>query len=213
MIVPTGDDDCGPGGAVSSEAIARSVETLARGLPIGLPTDTVYGLAVDPFLPGASDRVFELKRRPRDENLPVLVASTDQALGLATAVPSSALVLMARFWPGALTIVLPARPGLGADLGDDDATIGVRCPDHPVPLALCRAVGPLATTSANIHGCPTLTTAAEVAEVFADALRVVLDGGTCSGSPSTVVDCTGFEPRLLRDGRVPWSAVLAALDG
>ena len=119
---------------------------------------------------------------------------------------------MARFWPGALTIVLPARPGLGADLGDDDATIGVRCPDHPVALALCRAVGPLATTSANVHGQPTLTTAAEVAEVFADALPVVLDGGTCTGSPSTVVDCTGFEPRLLREGRVPWSAVLAALD-
>ncbi|MEA2900138.1 MAG: L-threonylcarbamoyladenylate synthase [Actinomycetota bacterium] len=213
MIVPTGDDDCGPAEAVSSEAIARAVATLARGLPVALPTDTVYGLAVDPFLPGASDRVFELKRRPRDENLPVLVASTDQALGLATAVPSSALVLMARFWPGALTIVLPARPGLGADLGDDDATIGVRCPDHPVPLALCRAVGPLATTSANVHGQPTLTTAAEVAEVFADALPVVLDGGTCTGSPSTVVDCTGFEPRLLREGRVPWSAVLQALDG
>jgi tRNA threonylcarbamoyl adenosine modification protein (Sua5/YciO/YrdC/YwlC family) len=213
VIVPTGDDDCGPAEAVPSEAIARAVATLARGLPVALPTDTVYGLAVDPFLPGASDRVFELKRRPRDENLPVLVASTDQALGLATAVPSSALVLMARFWPGALTIVLPARPGLGADLGDDDATIGIRCPDHPVPLALCRAVGPLATTSANVHGQPTLTTAAEVAEVFADALPVVLDGGTCTGSPSTVVDCTGFEPRLLREGRVPWSAVLQALDG
>ena len=213
MIVPTGADECGPGDAVSSEAVARAVEVLTAGLPIALPTDTVYGLAVDPFLPGASDRVFELKRRPRDENLPVLVASTDQALGLATAVPSSALVLMARFWPGALTIVLPARPGLGADLGDDDATIGVRCPDHPVPLALCRAVGPLATTSANVHGQPTLTTAAEVAEVFADALPVVLDGGTCTGSPSTVVDCTGFEPRLLREGRVPWSAVLSALDG
>ena len=216
MIVPTGADDCGPGDAgeaVSPEAIARAVETLAQGRPVALPTDTVYGLAVDPFLPGASDRVFELKRRPRDENLPVLVASTDQALALATAVPSCALALMARFWPGALTIVLPARPDLGADLGDDDATIGVRCPDHPVPLALCRAVGPLATTSANVHGQPTLTTAAEVAEVFADALPVVLDGGTCTGSPSTVVDCTGFEPRLLREGRVPWSAVLAALDG
>jgi len=218
VIVPTHCDDGAAergsaDGGLSTEALARAVETLARGLPIALPTDTVYGLAVDPFLPGASDRVFELKRRPRDENLPVLVASTDQALALATAVPSCALVLMARFWPGALTIVLPARPGLGADLGDDDATIGVRCPDHPVPLALCRAVGPLATTSANIHGHPTLTTAAEVAEVFADALPVVLDGGTCSGSPSTVVDCTGFEPRLLREGRVPWSAVLAALDG
>ncbi len=200
-----------PGEGLSSVALARAVEVLAHGLPIGLPTDTVYGLAVDPFLPGASDRVFELKRRPRDENLPVLVASTDQALGLATAVPSTALTLMARFWPGALTIVLPARVDLGADLGDDDATIGVRCPDHPVALALCRAVGPLATTSANVHREPTLTTAAEVAKVFGDALPLVLDGGTCTGSPSTVVDCTGFEPRLLREGRVPWSEVVQAL--
>ncbi len=209
MIVPTGSGD---GSCLSEEALARAVAVLVQGLPIALPTDTVYGLAVDPFLPGASDRVFEMKRRSRDESLPVLVASTQQALELATAVPDSARVLMDRFWPGALTIVLPARPGLAADLGDDDATIGVRCPDHPVPLALCRAVGPLATTSANVHRQPTLTTAAEVAEAFAaDALPVVLDGGTCTGSPSTVVDCTGLEPRLLRDGRVPWSAVLEAL--
>ena len=207
MILSTGGDGCG------ADALARAVDVLVQGLPIALPTDTVYGLAVDPFLPGASDRVFEMKRRPRDESLPVLVASTEQALGLATAVPDSARLLMARFWPGALTIVLPARPGLGADLGDDEATIGVRCPDHPVPLALCRAVGPLATTSANVHRQPTLTTAAEVAEAFADALAVVLDGGTCAGSPSTVVDCTGFEPRLLREGRVPWSAVVEALGG
>jgi tRNA threonylcarbamoyl adenosine modification protein (Sua5/YciO/YrdC/YwlC family) len=222
VIVPTGAGDGSgappsgdgtPAGGLSPAALARAVEVLGQGLPIALPTDTVYGLAVDPFLPGASDRVFEMKRRPRHECLPVLVASTEQALDLATAVPDSARVLMARFWPGALTVVLPARPGLGADLGDDDATIGVRCPDHPVPLALCRAVGPLATTSANVHRQPTLTTAVEVAEAFADALPVVLDGGTCTGSPSTVVDCTGFEPRLLREGRVPWSAVLEALGG
>ena len=208
MIVPVGGDPPSP------EALARAVEALAQGRPIGLPTDTVYGLAADPFLPGATDRIFEMKRRPRDVNLPVLVSGTDQALALATAVPGSR--------PGAHGPVLarapspsssPPGPGLAADLGDDDATIGVRCPDHPVPLALCPAVGPLATTSANRHGEPTLTTAAEVAAVFGDALPVVLDGGTCAGSPSTVVDCTGVEPKLLREGRVPWSAVLAALDG
>lgn len=197
----------------SAAALAPAIEALQEGLPIGIPTDTVYGLAADPFLPGASERIFELKRRPRDVNLPVLVSSPEQALELATAVPEGACRLMERFWPGALTIVLPALPGLGADLGEDEATIGLRCPDHPVPRRLCQVVGPLATTSANRHGQPTLTTAADVACAFGDALPVVIDGGTCAGSASTVVDYTGLEPKLLRDGRVAWTEVLAALEG
>jgi L-threonylcarbamoyladenylate synthase len=106
---------------------------------------------------------------------------------------------------------VPRDPDLQADLGDDEMTVGVRCPDHPVPLALCRRLGPLATTSANRHGEPTPTTAAGVAEVFGDAVPLVLDAGPCDGSPSTVVDCTGVEPKLLREGRVPWADVLAAL--
>ena len=205
MIVPVGDPP-------SPAALTRAIEVLARGHPVALPTDTVYGLAADPFRPGAVARIFEAKRRPRHVKLPVLVADTDQALALATDVPDAASILMDRFWPGALTVVLPARAGLGADLGDDDATIGIRCPAHPVPLALCAAVGPLATTSANRHGEPTLTTAAEVMAAFGDAVAVVLDGGTCAGSPSTVVDCTGVEPKLLRAGRVPWSELLSVLE-
>jgi len=194
-------------------AILQAVRALGQGRPIGIPTDTVYGLAVDPFLPGATDRIFAAKRRPRDVSLPVLVTGAEQALALSTAVPDVALRLMAHYWPGALTLVLPARPGLGADLGDDEATVGVRNPDHPVPQALCAAVGPLATTSANRHGEPTLTLAAEVADAFGDDVPVVLDGGVCAGSPSTVVDCTGAEPKLLRDGRIPWAEVQAVLAG
>ena len=120
---------------------------------------------------------------------------------------------MKRFWPGPLTVVLPRRPGLAADLGDDDLTVGVRCPDHPVPLALCAKAGPLAMTSANLHGEPTSETAEEVSQVFGDAVVVVLDGGPARGLPSTVVDCTGQEPRLLREGRVPWSHVLEVAGG
>ena len=207
MIVAVGDDPPSP------EALQLAIEILTRGRPIGLPTDTVYGLAADAFAPGAADRIFALKRRPRHVSLPVLVSGTDQALALATAVPDTAATLMARFWPGALTLVVPARAGLAADLGDDDATVGLRCPDHPVPLALCAAVGPLATTSANRHGGPPLTTAADVQAAFGGALLAVLDGGTCSGSPSTVVDCTGAEPKLLRAGRLPWADLLTALEG
>jgi L-threonylcarbamoyladenylate synthase len=189
-------------------AVEAAVRALADGQPVGIPTDTVYGLAVDPFRPGATDRIFAAKRRPREANLPVLVSGIDQALSLATAVPDLARRLMDRFWPGPLTIVVPARPGLGADLGDDDLTVGVRSPDHPVAHALCAAAGPLATTSANVHGQPPLTTAAAVAESFGPSVPVVLDGGTCSGSPSTVVDCTGDDLKLLREGRIPWAVLI-----
>jgi len=206
-LVPVG------GGHPSPDALQRAIEVLAEGRPIGLPTDTVYGLAADPFRPGAADRIFAAKRRPRGIGLPVLVSGTEQALALTGEVPVTASTLMARFWPGALTIVLPVRAGLAADFGGDDGTIGVRCPAHPVPLALCAAVGPLAATSANRHGEPTLTTAAEVIATFGDALGVVLDGGVCTGSPSTVVDCTGVEPKLLRQGRLPWSELVGALEG
>jgi L-threonylcarbamoyladenylate synthase len=190
--------------------VLQAVRSLAQGLPIGIPTDTVYGLAVDPFRTGATDRIFAVKRRPRDVSLPLLVTGVEQALSVSTAVPALALELMARYWPGPLTIVIPAKPGLGADLGDDDLTVGVRAPAHPVALALCAAVGPLATTSANRHGEPPMTTAAEVDATFGDALPLVLDGGVCAGSPSTVVDCTGEELKLLRAGRIPWEDLRGA---
>jgi L-threonylcarbamoyladenylate synthase len=193
-----------------ANAVLEAVRALGQGQPVGIPTDTIYGLAVDPFRAGATDRIFAAKRRPREVSLPVLVSGVDQALSLSTAVPALALELMARYWPGPLTIVIPAKAGLGADLGDDDLTVGVRSPDHPVPLALCAAVGPLATTSANRHGEPPMTTATEVASAFGDAVPVVLDGGVCSGSPSTVVDCTGQELKLLREGRIPWAVLQRA---
>ncbi len=194
-------------------ALDEALRVLAQGRPIGIPTDTVYGLAVDPFRPGATDRLFAAKHRPRDVNLPVLVSGIEQLESLATACPDGALALMERFWPGPLTVVLPSRPDFAADLGNDEATVGVRCPAHPVPLALCRGAGPLATTSANRHGQPTLETAAEVVATFGPAVPVVLDGGRCEGLPSTVVDCTGREPKLLREGRIPWDEVLAAFCG
>lgn len=203
-IVPASGDP------VPEPAVELAVKALASGQVVAIPTDTVYGLGADPFTTGGADRLFLLKRRPREMDLPVLVADEEQALGLATAVPATARALMERFWPGALTVVLPRHPDLQADLGADEATVGVRCPAHPVPLALCRAHGPVATTSANLHGEPTITTAVELAEVFGEAVAVVLDAGPCLGAPSTVVDCTGAEPKLLREGRVPWADVLAA---
>lgn len=198
------------GDAVPDRGLAAAARALRAGLVVALPTDTVYGLAVDPTQPGATDRLFAAKRRPHDVDLPVLVAGVDQALQLAASVPEIAVRLMDRFWPGPLTVVLPRSPEFTGDLGDDEATVGVRCPAHPVPRALCAEVGPLATTSANRHGQPTHETAAAVEADLGREVAVVIDGGTCAGRPSTVVDCTGVEPKLLREGRVPWADVLAA---
>ena len=194
------------------KAIDEAVAALQDGLLVAVPTDTVYGLAADPFHPGATERIFTAKKRPRDVELPVLVAEVAQALDLCLveALPASARRLMERCWPGALTIVVPRRPGLSADLGSDEATVGIRRPAHPVVRQLCQRVGPLAVTSANLHGGETPATAQGVAELFGGDVAVVVDGGVCAGAPSTVVDCTGPEPRLLREGAVPWEDVLAA---
>ena len=196
-----------------AEAVEEAARALKAGRLVALPTDTVYGLAADPFHTGASDRIYAAKRRPRQVDLPVLVADREQALSLVIGLTEVADRLMDRFWPGALTLVLPRRPDVQADLGADEATVGLRCPDHGVPREVCRRAGPLATTSANLHGQAPLTTAAEVALTFGDAVGLVLDAGPCVGTPSTVVDCTGLEPRLLRDGRIPWADVVAAARG
>jgi L-threonylcarbamoyladenylate synthase len=178
------------------------VAALRAGEIVVVPTDTVYGIAVDPSRPGATDRLFAVKARPTDVPLPILAADADQAFSLAADVSPVARRLAEACWPGGLTIVLPRRAGLDFDLGGaDDATIGVRVPDHEVPRALARAVGPLATTSANLHGRPTPETAAGVAAELA-GVAVVLDGGRCAGAPSTVVVCTGDDWRVVREGRI-----------
>jgi L-threonylcarbamoyladenylate synthase len=177
---------------------------------IGMPTDTVYGLAVDPFQAGAADRIFAAKGRPRTVALPVLVASAEQAIELVAAVPPIARRLMGRWWPGAVTIVLTRRLDLAVDLGDEVDSIGVRCADHPVPLALTAAVGPIATTSANRHHEPPVTTADDLAATLT-GVAVVIDGGRCERAPSTVVDCRGGEVRLLRAGQIGWDRLLASV--
>ena len=187
-------------------------KALAAGLCVAIPTDTVYVLAVDPFVPGASDRLFALVERPREHDLPVLVASVWQALKLATAVPDASRRVMDRCWPGPLTLVLPRDPEVAADLGDDDLTIGVRMSAHPVPLLLCREVGPLAVATGGASGEPDFETAQDVAEEFAeDEVPVVLDGGRCSGPPATVVDGTGEDLHLIREGRLPWASIIDAI--
>lgn len=178
------------------------VGALRAGRVVAIPTDTVYGLAVDPAAPGATARLFALKGRPADVPVAVLVSDAEQAARLADPVPASARDLMRDHWPGPLTLVLPRRTGVDLDLGHPPTTVGIRCPDEPLVRRIAAAVGPLATTSANRHGEPTPPTAAEVAALFGDGVAVVVDGGPRPGAASTVVDCTGPEPVVLRQGRL-----------
>lgn len=190
-------------------ALARAVEALRAGRPLVIPTDTVYGLAADPRRTAG---LFTVKRRPLDVALPVLVADVDQALALAADdLPPAVPRLMTRWWPGGLTLVVARRPGLDLDLGGpDDATIGLRLSAHPVPVGLARVIGPLAVTSANLHGQATPATAPEVVGQLGEGTAMVLDGGVCRGRASTVVSCLDGGLRVLREGAVPSADVLAS---
>lgn len=193
------------------EAIEAAAEQVDAGLPVGLPTDTVYVLACDPTDPGATDRLFALKKRPRSRDLSVIVGSIEQALALTTALPASGRRLMERFWPGPLTLVVPRHPEEALELGEDEVTIGIRMPDHPVPRALCEEVGPLAATPAGVQGEKVYELADDVADAFGEWVPLVLDAGRCAGAAATVVDATGEEPHLLREGRLPWTEIEAAV--
>jgi L-threonylcarbamoyladenylate synthase len=208
-------------------AIHRAVAALQEGQVVAVPTDTVYGLAVDPRQPVAVARLFALKGRPTSVALPVLVAGWDQVESLALPFGAAAEQLAVRHWPGPLTLVVPRSPTFTADLGGPPSardTVGLRWPDHPVMASLCRAFGPMAVTSANRHGGPPATTPGEVGEQFAPAtegdeggpggpgLSLLLDGGRCAGSPSTVVECRGSAVRCLRDGALSFAALVTEVD-
>ncbi len=202
-------------GAADGGALHRAAEALAGGAVVAVPTDTVYGLAVDPTQPDAVDLLFRLKGRPADVPLAILVAGPEQVDLVAGRMGAAAEVLAERFWPGPLTLVVPRRASFTADLGGPTSarrTVGVRLPDHPVVVALCRILGPLAVTSANLHGEPPATTAGAVAAAWAgaDQPAVILDGGTCDGVPSSVVECSGRDMVCLREGGLSWSTITAA---
>ncbi len=199
-------DADGPG---ALDAVLRELD---GGGVVAIPTDTVYGLAARIDRPAALAAIFSAKGRPPGLALPVLVGRWHQARAVASSWPRSASMLAARFWPGALTVVVPVDPALGALLGGDGVSVGLRRPRHKLVQALCRLAGPLATTSANRHGAPPCTTAAQVCEAFdAAAVALVVDGGTCDGVPSTVVDCTASTPVCLREGAVDWAWIEASL--
>ena len=180
------------------KAVAAALAALRRGEPVGVPTDTVYGLAADAGDAEAIQRLFVLKERPADRSIAVLVADVAAAETLVE-LNEAARRLAERFWPGPLTIVAARAPTAPPHLGTGD-TIGVRLPDDDIMRSMA-APGPLAVTSANLHGGPTPSTAQGVAELF-PTLGLIVDGGPRPGSSSTVVDATGSAPAVLREGSV-----------
>jgi len=187
----------------SRAALERALEVLKVGGLIAFPTETFYGLGASALDPSAVRRLFELKGRPWSKPLLVLVDSVAMAEAVAL-VTEPARAMMARHWPGALTLVLPARPTVPAELTAGTATIGVRLSPHPVARALVTGLaGPLTAPSANPAGAPPPTTADEVLGYFDGALGLVLDAGPSAGGlPSTVLDMSGDVPRVLRQGAV-----------
>lgn len=186
--------------------LAAAAEVLRRGGIVALPTDTVYGIAA---ALGASDdvieRLFAAKGRPADRAIALLCADAAQAAAVGRFDPLAAALADA-FWPGGLTIVVPRRADLALpeELAGGRSTIGLRVPDHPAPRALAAAAGPLAVTSANRSGEPEARDAGEIEAILGEAIDLILDGGPARGGPaSTVVDCSGPEPRILRVGAVP----------
>ncbi|WP_218146329.1 L-threonylcarbamoyladenylate synthase [Geodermatophilus ruber] len=184
--------------------LAAAAAAIARGDLVLLPTDTVYGVAADAFTPSAVTGLLAAKNRGRTMPVPVLVGEASTLAGLVLTTPLVATRLAEAFWPGGLTLVLEHAPSLAWDLGDAEGTVAVRLPDDDIARDLLRRTGPLAVSSANRSGRPAATTAdAAIAQLGMHA-AVVLDGGPrATSAPSTIVDCTGPVPRVLRIGALP----------
>ena len=200
----------------AATALDAAADALARGELVGIPTETVYGLAARADDDAAVARIFAAKGRPSDHPLIVHVADVASAEVFAAELPTSARQLMAAFWPGPLTLIVPRRPGVGTAAAAGQDTVGLRMPSHPLALALLRAaaargVPGVAAPSANRFGRVSPTRAEHVRAEFGPAVRV-LDGGPCEvGIESAIVDCTREPPTLLRPGQIPRERIEAVL--
>jgi L-threonylcarbamoyladenylate synthase len=195
---------------------------IGRGELVVIPTDTVYGVAADAFNPAAVARLLEAKGRDRTAPPPVLIAGVETLDALAETVPDEVRALAAEFWPGGLTIILPARDSLAWDLGETRGTVALRVPSNRVALELLAETGPLAVSSANLTGQPAAMTAAEAHRMLGDSVAVYLDDGDAgvayagfeAGTGSTIVDATALvresgKLRIVRSGVIGDAAIRA----
>ena len=195
--------------------VTYAAEKIRAGEVLGMPTDTYYGLAVDPFNLHAVDRVYEIKTRSRHKPLSLLIESVDQAAELAWPVPEIFYLLARRFWPGPLTIIVKADPKLPLKVTANTGNVALRVPAAEVPLAIIRSAGlPITATSANLHGEARMHYGdAKCATKLGDCLSIIVDGGPAPGvMPSTIVDLTTDGSwRLLRHGAIPEEQIVELL--
>jgi tRNA threonylcarbamoyl adenosine modification protein (Sua5/YciO/YrdC/YwlC family) len=183
-------------------SLEAAVEAVRSGAVIGLPTDTVYGIGADPLNQQAVTRLFELKGRPEYKPIGLLVASVAQASEIGE-IEGDAVELAGRHWPGALTLVVVPKVILADWVGDQQQeTVGLRVPDHPLAIELLSQVGPLAVTSANRSGEPEAMSDVEARALFGDRIPIYLEGTSPGGEASTVVDASGARLAVLRQGPV-----------
>lgn len=197
--------------ADSSNAIPRALEILKAGGLVAFPTDTVYGVGARAFDGQAVESIYAAKDRPVEKAIPILIGDSDDLEKVGRDIPETAHRLAARFWPGPLTVLVPKRADLPAAVSAT-TTVGVRVPDHAIARALLRAAGPMAVTSANISGSENPLTARQVRQQLGGRIALILDGGpTPGGIPSTLVDCTVPELKILREGPVSLEELRSAL--
>ncbi len=194
-------------------AFFRARKVIRSGGVIVYPTETFYGLGADPANPASIKRLFEIKGRPADQPVLLLIRSADEVKQWASGITPSAEILMEKFWPGPLTLVFKAQPDVMREITAGRGTIGLRMPGSSTTLKLLEFLGSALTgTSANISGGPSPQTAEETASVIGGMVDLILDGGkTAGGRPSTVVDVSQDPPRLIREGAVPLNDILASV--
>ena len=199
--------------ADSPDAVVLAADILKNGGLVAIPTETVYGLGANGLDEAAVAKIFEAKGRPQDNPLILHIAGAGEMERYCHDIPQSAYALAERFWPGPLTMVLPARDCVPKRTTGGLSTVALRCPEHPAALAVIRAAGvPIAAPSANISGKPSTTTADHVYHDHNGKIPLILDGGPCRvGVESTIVDLTGDRPRLLRPGGIGPEQLLEVL--
>ncbi len=201
--------------AVSDEELVKAAAVIRRGGVVAFPTETFYGLAVDPFNDQALDRLFRLKERSRDKPVLVLIDKIESLCRLVKETPDHYRSLIARFWPGPMTLVFAGLAQLPGLLTDSDGTVGVRLSSHPVARRLAKAVGGVVTgTSANPSGQPPAVTASQVKEMFPAGIDLIIDGGLVpGGSGSTIIGIEAGVLKLIRDGGIPFADIIAKIPG
>jgi L-threonylcarbamoyladenylate synthase len=201
--------------ACSAADLLPAVEWLRAGGVVAFPTDTLYGLAVDPTSSAAVRQLFDLKGREARAALPLIAASVNQVETLCGRLGPLSARLAAQFWPGPLSLVFDAPPTLVAEVHGGRRSIAIRVPAHRVARALCDAWGaPLTATSANRSGERPAVSAAAVSPLASDSRLLLVDAGaTIGGAGSTIVDARGARAVLIRDGAIAWSRVLESIEG